>query len=170
MTETPATMPDPHQPEPDDGHRPSYLDYSDGELLELTRGHLQAVIAATVGHLRATGGDPVAWVTALGDAFARGWDEPEPWTPDEFVDAIAVNLRALGAEIVEIDETGEPATLRTRGFPDPDLCAQLGLELGDVLRYNDTLDRVARERGVRWSWRREGNETVYVAASLPGVS
>ena len=150
-----------------DHDRPSYLDYSDGELLELNQGNIQAVIAATVGFLRASGGDPQAWASALGDAFARGWDEPEPWTPGELVDAIAVNLRALGAEIVELDATDEPATLRTRGFPDPELCERLGVPIDDVLRYNDSLDRVARERGVRWAWRRDGEETVYAASTLP---
>jgi hypothetical protein len=150
--------------------RPSYLDYSDAELLELTQGNLQAVVAATVGHLRATGAATDAWVAALGDAFSRGWDEPEPWTPGEFLDAIAVNLRALGAEIVEIDATGEPATLRTRGFPDRELCERLGVDVADVLRYNDSLDRVARERGVRWGWRRDGDDTVYSAATIEGAS
>ena len=165
MTDTPADLPDIDQPDADD--RPSYLDYTDGELLELNQGNIQAVIAATVGFLRSSGGDPEAWVAALGDAFARGWDEPEPWTPGELLDAIAVNLRALGAEIVELDATGEPATLRTRGFPDPELCERLGVPMDDVLRYNGSLDRVARERGVHWEWRRDGDETVYAASTLP---
>ena len=153
-----------------DDDRPSYLDYSDGELLELSQGNLQAVIAATVGYLRSMGGDPDAWVSSLGDAFSLGWDEPEPWTPGEFVDAIAVNLRALGADIIEIDATGEPAILRTRGFPDQELCQRLDVEVDDVLRYNDSLVRVARERGVRWGWRRDGDDTVYSAATIAGVS
>lgn len=152
--------------ESSDDDRPSYLDYSDGELLELTQGNLQAVLAATVGFLRSAVVDPAAWVASLGDAFSRGWDEPEPWTPAELLDAVAVNLRALGAEIVELDASDEPATLRTRGFPDPDLCARLGVDLADVLRYNDSLDRVARERGVRWAWARDGDETVYSASTL----
>lgn len=168
MIDTAPSLPDPIEPATDD--HPTYLDYSDGELLELTQGNLQAVIAATVGHLRAAGSDPAAWVAALGDAFARGWDEPEAWTPGEFIDAIAINQRALGAEILEIDVTGEPATFRARGFPDTELCARLGVEVNDVLRYNDTIDRVARERGLSWSWRREGDETVYAAATLPGSS
>ena len=151
---------------PADDDRPSYLDYTDGELLELSQGNLQAVIAATVAYLRSTGGDPVAWVAALGDAFSLGWDEPEPWTPGEFVDAIAVNLRALGAEIVALDATGEPATLRTRGFPDHGLCERLEVLAEDVLRYNDSLVPVARERGVRWDWRRDGDETVFSASTL----
>jgi len=164
MTETSTSTSD-SDPSPSDD-LPSYLDYSDGELLELTQGNLQAVVAATVGFLRTTDGDPAAWVLALGDAFARGWDEPEPWTPGEFLDAIAVNLRALGADIVEMDATGEPALLRTRGFPDLELCERLGVEVDDVLRYNDSLDRIARERGVRWEWRRDGDQTVYSASAL----
>lgn len=167
MTDTSPEPPDIDQPGADD--RPSYLDYTDDELLELTQGNIQALIAATVSYLRASGGDPEAWVSALGDAFARGWDEPEPWTPGELLDAIAVNLRALGAEIVEIDASGEPATLRTRGFPDPALCERLGVAVDDVLLYNGSLDRVARERGVRWEWRRDGDETVYVASTLPAA-
>lgn len=162
MSDIPPPPPASTELEADD--RPSYLDYSDGELLELAQGNLQAVIAATSGFLRSSGGDPAGWVAALGEAFARGWDKPEPWTPGEFLDAIAVNLRALGAEIVELDATGEPVTVRTRGFPDVDLCERLGVAVDDVLRYNDTLDRVARERGVAWSWRRDGDETVYTAA------
>jgi len=165
MTDDTANAIDVGNPDAED--RPSYLDYTDGELLELNQGNIQAVISATVGYLRATGGDPDAWVAALGDAFARGWDEPEPWTPGELVDAIAVNLRALGAEIVELDATGEPATLRTRGFPDPALCERLGVPIEDVRLYNGSLDRVARERGVRWAWRRDGDETVYSASTLP---
>lgn len=161
MTETPLTMPESRQPEPDD--RPSYLDYTDGELLELAQGNIQAVIAGTIGFLHGAGVDPAAWLSALGDVFALGWDEPEPWTPGEFLDAIVVNLRALGAEIVELDAKAEPVTARTRGFPDAGLCERLGVAVDDVLRYNDTLARVARERGVDWSWRRDGDETVYAA-------
>lgn len=168
MTGRPTPPPDSADVDADD--RPSYLDYTDGELLELAQGNLQAVIAATVGHLRSSGGDPSAWVRALGDAFALGWDEPEPWTPGEFLDAIAVNLRALGAEIVEIDATGEPATLRTRGFPDANLCERLEVSVDDVLRYNDSIERVARERGVGWTWRREGDVTTYAASTLPEPS
>lgn len=169
-----SPAPDPAAVPPDlletEDDRPSHLDFTDAELLELAQGTLQAVIVATAGHLRATGGDVDAWVAALADAFALGWDDPEPWTPGDLLDAVAVNLRALGAEIVAMDATGETAMARTRGFPDVELCGRLGVAVEDVLRYNDAVARVAAERGVVWSWRRDGDETVYGASVIPDAS
>lgn len=131
---------------------PTYADYSTDDLLEQARANAQAALIATVAFLQARGIPLPDWTAALGRTFAVAWDEPEPWEADEFLDAILVNLRSLGAVVVAADLAPDRAEAVTTGFPDPDLCHQFGADFASVARFHDATAPIAAGRGLRWSW------------------
>ena len=127
-------------------------EYSEGELLEQARGNAQALILATIAFLDARGIAPEEWAAAIGETFGRGWGEPRPWDAGEFLDAMLTNLRALGANVVEVEFGVERATATTTGFPDPELCALLGVSPERAAIVHDAAAVIAAPRGLRWTW------------------
>jgi hypothetical protein len=127
-------------------------EYSDAELLEQARGNAQALILATVAFLDERGVAPEAWAAAIGETFGRGWGEPRPWDAGEFLDAMLTNLRALGAEVVDVGLGVERATAATTGFPDPELCALFGVAPARAALVHEAAAAIAVPRGLRWEW------------------
>ena len=139
----------------------AYEDYTEGELLELAQGSLQALIVGTVRFLTEHGSATDAWVEALGQTFAGAWDTGDEWAADELLDIVLTNLRALGGTVVSAEMGETAATARVRDFPNLELCAELGIEPDAVLIYNDVVGGIASARGLHWTWRRDGEETMY---------
>jgi hypothetical protein len=127
-------------------------DYTDAELLEQARGNAQALILATVAFLEERDIPPSEWAAAIGETFAAGWGEPRPWDAGEFLDAMLTNLRALGAEVIEVELGVERAAATTRGFPDPALCELFGVDPARAAVIHDAAAVIAAPRGLRWSW------------------
>jgi hypothetical protein len=134
-----------------------HVDYTDAELLEQARGNAQALILATVAFLEARDIPPAEWASAIGETFSRAWGDPRPWDAGEFFDAMLTNLRALGAEVIEVDLGVERAEATTRGFLDPELCAQFGVDPARAAVIHDAAAAIADSRGLRWTWRRESD-------------
>lgn len=143
-------------------------DYTDVELLEQAQANAQAAIIATVAFLRDQTIDLGAWTTSIGQTFARTWDEPREWDAGEFMDAMLTNYRALGATIHSVDLDPVRAEAVTTGFPDPDLCQALRVDVADVARFNDATGAIAAERGLLWSWTLEGLETRFTVVVMDG--
>lgn len=131
---------------------PVYADYSGDELLEQAQGNAQAALIATVAFLRAREIAVEEWAAALGVSFALEWGEPEPWAPDEFLDAMLTNYRSLGATVSRADLGQERAEAEITGFPDPEQCERFGVAVAEVARFHDTAVAIAQERGLRWTW------------------
>ena len=149
---------------------PSYAEDSAEDLLEQARSNAQATIIATVAFLEERGVSVAEWTAALGGAFGRAWDEPEPWEAGEFLDAMLTNFRALGARVVYADLGPERAEATTTGFPDPELCALFGVSRARAAAFNDVPAALAGERSLIWEWSRAGEETFYVVRSLTAES
>ena len=139
-------------PTGDEGFAPSYADYTTEDLLELAQANAQATLIATVAFLQERGVPLADWTAALGRRYDVAWDEPEPWDADEFLDAVLVNLRSLGALVVSADLSVDRAEAITTGFPDPDACDRFGADLPTVIRFHDATAPIAAARGLRWSW------------------
>jgi hypothetical protein len=133
------------------------------ELLEQAQSNAQAAIIATVAFLRDEGISLDRWADSLGRTFARGWDEPQPWEAGEFMEAMLINLRSLGATIIASDLGTDHAEATTTGFPDADLCALFGVASDQVARFNDATTVFARDRGLTWAWTLDGEVTRYTA-------
>src|SRR5262245_18283797 len=145
---------------------PSYAEETTEDLLEQARSNAQATIIATIAFLDERGVPVAEWTAALGRAFGRAWDEPEPWEAGEFLDAMLTNLRSLGARVVYADLTPDRAEATITGFPDPDLCALFGVAPSRVAAFNDVASSLARDRSLVWEWSRAGEETFYVIRRL----
>lgn len=130
-----------------------HAEYTDAELLEQARGNAQALILATIAFLEARGIPPAEWAAALGETFSLGWGDPRPWDAGEFLDAMLTNLRTLGAEVVSSELGVDSAEATTTGFPDPELCALLGIAPERAAMYHEVAGRIAAARGLRWTWR-----------------
>ncbi len=148
MSDTDATTNGPT----DEPFAPVYADYGNDELLEQAQGNAQAAIIATVVFLRDQGVPIGDWTAALGRSFALEWGEPEPWGPDEFLDAMLTNYRSLGATVGRAELGPERSEAEISGFPDPDQCERFGVDLVDVARFHDTAAKIAADRGLRWIW------------------
>ena len=133
------------------------------ELLEQAHANAQATIIATAAFLDEHGVPIEAWTEALGRTFALAWDEPSPWEAGEFLDALLTNYRSLGATIVSAELAADQAAATITGFPDPALCAVFGVDPALAARFNDVPAVLARDRGLGWRWRRDGETTHLVA-------
>jgi hypothetical protein len=127
-------------------------DYTDAELLEQARGNAHALILATVAFLEKRGIPPSEWAAAIGETFGAGWGEVRPWDAGEFLDAMLTNLRALGAEVLEVELGVERAEATTSGFPDPTLCELFGVDPAQAAAIHDAAAAIAAPRGLNWSW------------------
>jgi hypothetical protein len=129
-----------------------HADYTDAELLEQARNNAQALILATVAFLEKRGIPPSEWAMAIGATFAAGWGEPRPWDAGEFLDAMLTNLRALGAEVIEVELGVERAEATVTGFPDPALCDLFGVDPRRAAVIHDAAAAIAASRGLTWTW------------------
>jgi hypothetical protein len=129
-----------------------HADYTDAELLEQARGNAQALILATVAFLEQRGIPPSEWAAAIGETFAAGWGEIRPWDAGEFLDAMLTNLRALGAEVIEVELGIERAAATITGFPDPALCELVGIDPERAAVIHDAAAPIAVPRGLTWTW------------------
>ena len=142
-----------------------HADYTAEELLEQAQANAQALIIATLAFLDARGLPVADWAEAVGATFGRGWDDPRPWDPGEFLDAMLTNYRALGALVVAVDLGPGRAEATLTGFPDPDLCAVFGVAPDRVARFHDVAAPIARARGLVWSWDVDADQTRLVVTA-----
>ena len=129
-----------------------HAEYSDAELLEQAQANAQALILATIAFLEAQTIAPHQWAESIGGTFSRGWGAPRPWDAGEFLDAMLTNLRSLGAKVVAVELGVDWAEAATTGFPDPELCAALGIAPERVAVYHAAAAAIAAPRGLRWRW------------------
>ncbi len=101
--------------------------YSDEELLEQSQFNAQALLMASVAAL--DGGEEAVerWAKGVADVFARGWDTDRAWEPAEVLDALLTNYRSFGANVIETDLSGAPATATIADLPDLELAESLGV-------------------------------------------
>lgn len=158
-------MTPPRTSDPSPSFEHGHAEYTDAELLEQARGNAQALILGTIGFLEARGIPPDEWAAAIGETFSRGWGDVRPWDAGEFLDAMLTNLRAFGAEVIAADLGIDRAEATTAGFPDPELCALLGIVPEQAAAFNAAAAIIAAPRGLRWSWTMdEAGQTRYVVA------
>ena len=141
----------------------AYEDTDPEELLEQAQSNAQALIIATVAFLDERGIPLDAWTAAIGTTFAKAWDEPGEWDAGEFLDAMLVNFRSLGAEVTSSTLGPDRAEATVVGFPDPDLCALFDVDASRVAHYNDATSVIAAQHGITWTWHIEGDATRFVA-------
>jgi hypothetical protein len=131
------------------------LAFTTDDELELLRGSSLAIMLATIRFLQERGVDLGEWTTYLSKAFAGGWDVSEPWSAEEFIDAVLLNLQAFGADSPMAEYDDDSARARITAFPNYDRVEGMGLRTvpGDVLF--DLFGEVARSCGLTWSWTRD---------------
>lgn len=134
-----------------------HAEYGPEELLEQARANAQALLLGTVRFLGERGVPAAEWAAALGEAFGAGWGRVRPWDAAEFLDAMLTNYRALGAAVVSVRLGVEAAEATLGGFPDPELCAQLGVAPEAADAFHDVPAVIAAPRGLHWRWVREGD-------------
>ena len=147
------------EPGGDDGFTPIYSDYGGDELLEQAQGNAQAALVATVAFLLDRAIPVSEWTAALGRSFANEWGDPEPWGPDEFLDAMLTNYRSLGAAVQRAEFGPDRAEADISGFPDPEQCERFGVSVVDVAAFHDTAVAIASDRGLSWTWSMEDAAT-----------
>jgi len=135
-----------------------HAEYEVAELLEQAQANAQALLLGTVGFLRDRGVDGGDWAAALGASFERGWGAPRPWEAAEFLDAMLTNYRALGAEVLAVRLGAELAEATLGPFPDPDLCALVGVSPAEADAFHDAPAAIAAPRGLSWRWVRDGED------------
>ena len=135
-----------------------HAEYEPAELLEQAQANSQAVLLGTVAFLRDEGIDAGAWATALGGSFGRGWGEPRRWEAAEFLDAMLTNYRALGAEVLAVRLGADLAEATLGPFPDPDLCALVGVAPAEADVFHDAPAAIATPRDLVWRWVRDGED------------
>lgn len=139
-----------------------HADYSVDELLEQAQANLQATVIATLSFLHERGLPIEDWTVALGRRFALAWGDARPWDAGRFMDAMLTNYRSMGAEVISVELNADRAEAVTLGFPDPDLCTMLGVDIAVAARFNDVTTAIARDRGLTWTWTLKHRQTIHI--------
>ena len=139
------------------------LAFTTDDELELLRGSSLAIILATIKFLQARGIDLSEWTTSLSIAFAGGWDVSEPWSAEEFIDAVLLNLQAFGAESPMAEYDDDSAKARITAFPDYERVEGMGLGDAPGDAVFDLFGEVAKAVGLTWSWQRD-DDCVWIEA------
>lgn len=101
--------------------------YSDEELLEQSQFNAQALLMASVAALDGGEETVARWARGVAEVFVRGWDTDRAWEPAEVLDALLTNYRSFGANVIDADLTGAPATATIADLPDLELAESLGV-------------------------------------------
>ena len=162
------TLPTSDDENSDESEEADYASYTNDELLAHAQGNAQALFIATAAYLQNGGHSVDDWVAAVGASFVRAWDTSSPWDADDFMDAMLINFRSIGAEVASAEFGPERSVATVRNFPDTAALTQFDVDaaLGD--RYNDIATPIARALGVAWSWTRDGEVIRYTAARIDG--
>src|SRR6188472_2155783 len=143
-----------------------YAEYSDTDLLEQAQTNAQATIMATALFLHQRGVPLDDWTAHLGKTFALAWSDSQPWEAGEFLDAILVNLRSLGATVVSAELGIDRAEAVVTGFPDLKLCELFSIDASLAARFNDATRMLASKVGMNWEWKRTGAQTRYTVTRI----
>jgi hypothetical protein len=145
-----------------------YDQYASEELLDQARANAQAALIATVGFLEELEIPIDSWTQSIGVRFARGWQTDEGWSDaGEFLDAMLVNLRAIGATVDEAVLGDVKATAVIDGFPDLDLCALFEVDSASVAKFHDASGAIAGELGLIWTWSLESDGKTRITVERP---
>lgn len=155
-------------PQPDSDEPYGYADYSPEHLLEQGQINAQATIMATALFLHQRGIPLDEWTAYLGKTFALAWSDANPWEAGEFLDAVLVNLRALGATVYSAELGVDRAEATIVGFPDFELCDFFSIDPALVARFNDASRAMADKVGLTWEWKRTGKITRYTVTRSGG--
>lgn len=147
---------------------PAYTSDALDELLDLASSNAQAILLATASFLAGQGVPLEEWTASLGQSFARSWGEPEPWSADEFLDAMLTNYRSVGASVVDATLNPDRAEALIAGFPNPELCDDLEIDCGILDVYFTLPETLATDRDLTWEWRREGANTRFTVTRPNG--
>ena len=145
-----------------------YADYSAEHLLEQAQINAQATIMATALFLHQKGVSLDEWTAHLGKTFALAWSDANPWEAGEFLDAVLVNMRALGATVYTAELGIDRAEATIIGFPDFELCEFFSIDAALVARFNDATQEMAAKVGLTWEWKRNGKITRYTVTRNGG--
>lgn len=147
-----------------------HAEYGPLELLEQAQANAQAVLLGTVAFLRDQKIDAALWAAALGASFGQGWGPPRPWDAAEFLDAMLTNYRALGAAVLTTRLGADSAEATLGPFPDPDLCALVGVAPTAADIFHNAPAEIATPRGLRWRWVRDGADVHLLVERADAVS
>ncbi len=142
----------------DHGHE----EYDDAELLEQAQANAQALLLGTAAFIREAGLPLEQWAAAIGERFGMGWGAPRPWDAAEFLDMMLTNYRALGAEVLVARLEPDRAEATIGPFPDPAICAALGLPEDAADAFHDAPSAIATPRGLSWRWVRDGEDVHFL--------
>lgn len=145
-----------------------YSDYSVDHLLEQAQINAQATIMATALFLHQKGVSLDEWTAYLGKTFALAWSDAAPWEAGEFLDAVLVNMRALGARVTAAELGVDRAEATIIGFPDYELCEFFSIDPALVARFNDATSVMAEKAGLNWEWKRMGKQVRYTVTRNGG--
>lgn len=130
--------------------------FTQQRIEEQARANMTALILGSLAYTKAQGRDGRHWATYMGQAFAPGWTAAA--TPLQAATSLALNCASAGMQIVSVtgDETRGEAV--TGAWPDPDDLAFFGLSQAEADEFWDIFTPIAQSLGMRFSWRREGDQ------------
>jgi hypothetical protein len=134
-----------------------YQEQSTEELLDLARANAQALVIATAAFLEQAGIPLAQWTGYLGSLFANAWDDSTRGDAGAFMTAALTNYRSFGAEVVSATLERERAEALIAGFPNVELCAEIGADCDTAEAFYDVPQTIADSLGLSWAWSREGD-------------
>ena len=130
--------------------------FTQQRIEEQARGNVTALILGSLAYAKAQGHDGRHWATFMGQAFAPTWTSTT--TPQQAATSLALNCASAGMRVLSVtgDETRGEAV--TGDWPDAGDLAFFGLSQADADEFWDIFAPIAQSLGIRYEWRREGDQ------------
>jgi hypothetical protein len=138
--------------------------FPDEEICEQAKGNTSATLLAMLVTARERRESLVDAAGAIGRIFAPSWDAEQGKGAREIARWAALNALTCGAELRRLEGDASRAEAIVAGWPGPDDLAYFGLTQAEADALNELYGPIAERLGLRYSWRREGDQIVMTFA------
>lgn len=135
--------------------------FTEAEVNQAAREDLYLILLGSIAYAKATGHNPSDWIAFMGRAGAATdtVTSGEMRTPRQAVGEAAKNYAACNLRFVSLESDERRAEVVMTDAEDlPHLLRLLNLSLADADMLHDIYQPIAEAIGMRFSWRRVGNQ------------
>jgi hypothetical protein len=130
------------------------------EIREQAQGNVSALSLFVLVAARERGESLVDAARFLGRTFAPTWDSERGKGAREIARWAALNSVTGGAQLRRLDGDATRATATVAGWPTADDLDYFGLTQDDADTLYELYGPIAERLGLRYAWRRDGDEVV----------
>ncbi len=135
------------------------------QIAQQAQGNAIASFLVSISYLRDHDLAVDQYVAYVGRRVAPGWEALRDRPIQDVAKMAALNMVSLGGELQSLSGDDSKAEAVIRGWPPEDWRTFFALDLADVDSLWSAFEPVAEHLGLRYSWKRQGDEVTMIFSS-----